>query len=150
MRFLASKLKHRIQVKKAEQGLGQTRYKREYETISTLWAFIETLNPGGTNFGNEAIRYQNVGTEDTHKITIRTSGLLSLGKSFTSAFDSGFDNIKDENELKANYYIFHQTYGTIRGRLFKINRIMRDEHYKEFVLLRCSEIEEQGTGAYNQ
>jgi len=150
MRYLAPKLKHRIQIKQAQQGLGQSRYNREYETVITLWAFIEILNKTGTNFGTESIKYQNIGTEDTHKITLRTSGLLGLGKSFTSGFSIGVNTIKDENELKANYFIFHQRYSTIRGRLLKINRIMRDEQFNEFVTLRCGEVEEQGTGAFNE
>lgn len=151
MKYLAPKLKHRVQVKQIddEEIIGQTGYDRRYNTITTLWAFIEVLNPGGTNFGTAPVRYQNTGTEDTHKITVRTAGLLSIGKAFTSGFTTGFKTIPFEDELKSDFFLFHQTASSSIGRLFRINRFMKDEHYKEFIVLRCSEIEEQGTGAFN-
>jgi len=149
MKYLAPKLKHRIQLKKPIQGLGQAGFNRDYETITSLWAMIETLNPRGINFGTSPVRYQNAGDEDTHRITVRTSGLSSIGKAFTKAFSTAFatNAIDDINKIKADYFIFHQTSSATRGRLMRINRIMNDEDFKEFITLRCSEIEEQGTGA---
>jgi len=149
MKYLAPKLKQRIQIRKSIQALGQAGFQREYETIVSLWARIEVLNPRGVNFGVSPVRQQNVGDEDTHRITVRTSGLLSIGKAFTSAFSDGFDNIRniDINVIKADYFLFHQTSSSVKGRSMRINRIMNDEDFKEFITLRCSEIEEQGTGA---
>jgi head-tail adaptor len=149
MKYLAPKLKQRIQVQKTVQALGRARYDRDYETIGTLWAFIEVLNPSGVNFGTEQVRYQNTGTEDTHRVTVRTAGLLAIGKAFTSAFNNNYDIIASINPLKADYFIFHEGATENQGRLFKVNRIMRDEHFREFYVLRCREVEEKGTGAYS-
>ena len=134
-----------------------------------LWASVENLQLSGY-YGVQNIRSQNIGEADTHLFVVRYNSVTSkttetyddsgmaeieqttkgLGRSFTIGFDGGFDSFTDIDPIKADYMVFFESGNRYTGRLFKINRLIRDDNYKEYVQMRCTQVEEQGTGARNK
>ena len=87
-----------------------------------------------------------MGRMDTHEFTIRRVALNSLGRAFTSAFSTDEDSILDITPLKADYFIFLQAGSTVKGRLFRIHRMLDNDGQGEYVKVRAEEIDEVGTG----
>jgi len=151
--YLAKDLKHRIQILQGEDtpnDLGG--FTRSYNRLLRLWASKKSINKSGFI---QAIRGVNAGgNTDTDEFTVRWVSLISrysagsqgLGRQFDDAFGNGLDNSIDIYAAKADYFIFLEEGSQTKGRLYRINKILRDDRNKEFVLLRCSEEEEQGTG----
>jgi head-tail adaptor len=141
MSYLAPTLKHRIQIRKAVQtpndagGADQT-----YETITTLWADIK-----GMSDYIKAVRGANGQDADSHRIKVRTCGVMNLGRAFSVGYVSGYKG-EDIYPLKADYFIFDQKGVTTKGRLFRITGVRLDEDDSEFVEMTAKEIEETGTG----
>jgi hypothetical protein len=141
MTWLAPILKHRVQIRKSVQtpsddgGAVQS-----YETITTLWAACSN-----TSDYIKAIRGANGEDIDSHKFKVRTSGIMSLGKAFSSGYSEGYKGI-DIYSLKADYFLFDQAGSVVRGRLFKISRVKLDEDNSEYMELMTREIEEVGSG----
>ena len=65
---------------------------------------------------------------------------------FTSAFSTDEDSILDITPLKADYFIFLQAGSTVKGRLFRIHRMLDNDGQGEYVKVRAEEIDEVGTG----
>lgn len=145
MSFLASKLRHRIQIQKAVQtenddgGFDQT-----YETLATVWAGIQPLK--GIREYVSIIRGESLANVETHEFIVRHSAVWNLGKQFSKAFSSDFDSIADLEPFKSDMFIFVQQGSTYKGRLFQIVNIKLDEERKEYIKFRALQIEEQGTG----
>ena len=70
-----------------------------------------------------------------------------LFRSFAISFSDAFDSIEDLNPLKSYYFIFLQRGSTVKGRLYQIEAVEKDDEFREHILFRCKEIEEKGTGA---
>jgi len=145
--WLTPKLKHRIQIQKPTQTPNDTTggFDRGYSTLTTVWAGMEEM----TDY-NKYTSYIRGGNTDekvsTHKFFVRYSAVKNLGKSFTSAFSGGYDSIEDINPLKSDMFIFLQTGTNVKGRLFQIVDILRDNDRKEWLKFQVKEIEEVGTG----
>ena len=150
MSWLAPKLRHRIQIRKGVQAENSITggFDRSYETLTTIWAGIRET----TDYSRYVSTIRRETTDDkpvTHEFTVRYVAVKNLGKAFASGFASGFDSIEDLNPLKSDYFIFLQNGSTVKGRLFEIVEMKRDDDRKEWFRIRSKEIEEQGTGASN-
>ena len=148
MAWLTPKLKHRIQIRKGVQTANNTTggLDRSYEILTTIWAGIRETSDYGRYISS--IRGENVDDKIvTHEFIVRYVAVKNLGKAFGSGFASGFDSIEDLNPLKSDHFIFLQNGSAVKGRLFKIIETKRDDDRKEWLKIRCKEIEEQGTGA---
>ncbi len=168
MSYLAGKLKHRIHIM---QGLDEPfengSFKRTYKKLLTLWS-------GKKQISNYIMAIRSVNADkidiDTDEFLVRYDSVISkfyrtfdkgfelgidslksdgLGKCFDSGYDNGYDSMADMYPIKADYFIFLQqgNMNNYRGRLYKINRIVRDDNLKEFVIIKCKELEEVGLGA---
>ncbi len=148
--LLAGSLKHRFQILKPsltpsterDGGLDQS-----YEILLRVWG---EFKPASENAIVIAIR--GVNTEDTVTgiVRFRWIAVKSLGKAFTSGYSLGYKGMSDLNPLKSNYYLFKEEGSQVKGRLFRIIGMVRDEDYKEFIKIRVHEVEEQGTGYGNE
>ena len=147
MAWLTPKLKYRIQIRKGVQTPNDTTggLDRSYETLTTIWAGIRETSDYGRYISS--IRGETVDDKTiTHEFIVRYVAVKNLGKAFGSGFASGFDSIEDLNPLKSDHFIFLQNGSTVKGRLFEIIETKRDDDRKEWLKIRCKEIEEQGTG----
>ena len=148
MSFLAPKLNHRIEIQKAVFDKDTPNlsggFDRDYETLTTIWAGIKEVRI----FSDYAaiIRGEATGSEESHEFIVRMSAVENLGAAFTKGYSEGFDSIADLNPLKSDYFIFLKVGSSVKGRRFQILRLRRDEVHREFLLFRCTEIEEVGTG----
>ncbi len=146
MSFLTPKLRHRIQIRQADQtGNDFGGFDRSYTTLTTIWAGINALKTEFREFV-EIIRGQSLDLAPTHEIVVREIAVRNLGISYGKGFDTGFDSIADLNPLKSDYFIFLEEGSAVKGRLFKIMKILRDEVRREYIRFRVMEIEEHGTG----
>ena len=172
MSYMAGELKHRIHVMQADDvpapsGLMERRYKR----LVTLWSgkksigsylmFIRSVN---------AEKYSSNAPLSTDEFKVRWSSVVSklyrtfssafeesldslekngVGRSFDGGYDNNFDSLIDIFPIKTDYFVFLQkgNSDTYRGRLYKINRVIRDDDNEEFIKMQCTEIEEVGLGA---
>jgi hypothetical protein len=143
---LAHKLKHRIQIQKSVQTPNESGgYDKTYETLTTIWAGMNEL----TNLTSYAKYIRGEAITDkspTHEFKVRKVAVQNLGRETSSAFSTGFKAMADLMPLKSDYFIFLQEGSTIKGRLFQIIDLSRDENYNEFLKFRAMEIEEKGTG----
>ena len=143
---LAYKLKHRIQIQRAIQTPNNSGgYDRTYETLLTVWAGLNEL----TNLTSYAKYIRGEAITDktpTHEFKVRKVAVQNLGQETTKAFSTAFDSIEDLMPLKSDYFIFLQQGSTVKGRLFQIIDLSRDENYNEYIKFRAMEIEEKGTG----
>lgn len=166
MKYLASQLKHRFQLLQAVQGAGRLAFKLEYKRLIRLWGGIKNRNEGGIN-GLQPIRHGNVGTIDTHEVILRYTSIYGrrsqafgdgygdsydankskgLSKAFDLAYSDEYDSILDFNPIKTEYFIYMEGNSPYQGRIFKINRVIRDDQYKEYIKIMVTEQEERGTG----
>ncbi len=165
MKYLAPKLRHRIQILKPDLNPALFGLSISYKRLVRLWAAVKERKGF---FGVEMIRGVNIDNAITHVITVRYSSAISiysssfgdgfsesfpavnskgLGRSFTNAFGEGFDSIIDFDPIKGDYFIMVEGATAYRGRIFKIEKVNQDEDHKEFIALKCRETEERGTGA---
>ena len=148
MSFLAPDLKHRIEIQKTvfddDTPNLSGGFDRSYKTLTTVWAGIK----GVKLFSDFAavIRGESLSDQDTHEFKVRFSSVEKLGSEFDASFSADFDSIPDLNPLKSDYFIFLRAGSSVKGRRFKIVRLRRDENHREFLLFRCREVEEVGTG----
>jgi head-tail adaptor len=146
MTWVVPKLRDRLQIKipvQTENDAGG--FDRSYSTLLTVWGEFKP-----TKFGFHAqaayIRGEQIKNVITHEFVIRRSSIASLGKGFSSGFSTGFNQIADLTPLKSDYFLFVQRGSTIKGRVFKVHKIQDHQERREFIILFCEEIEEQGTG----
>lgn len=147
MGYMAPKLKQRIQICiPVETPNDRGGMDRTYETLLTVWAERKSLL---TKFYHYVsfIRGQNVKDDlVTEAFVVRNEAVRSLGREYSKAFYASFDSIEDLNPLKSNYYILEQRGSTVKGRLYRIEAVEKDDEFREHILFRCKEIEEKGTG----
>lgn len=145
---MVSELRHRFQIRDPnlsvssdrEGGLDQT-----YTTLLTVWGGLKSITDN--SWLTAAIRGVNAsGDSATHEVKLRWIAVKSLGKAFSSGYSIGYKGMPDLNPIKSRYYLFKEEGSTVKGRLFKVIGVQRDEDFKEFVKIRVKEIEEQGTG----
>jgi hypothetical protein len=128
-----------VQTENADGGFDRT-----YTTLGTYWAGLKEVSLQASYI--MAIRGQNTNENITHEFIVRRESVKNYGKSVTSGYSSGFNNIADIAPLKNDYFIFLNEGSTIKGRLFRIKGIKRDEDRKEYIKIMVEEIEERGTG----
>ena len=147
---LVDKLKHRFQIKIASLDVSDDRVgglDREYTTLISVWGELIPISQSGYSSMIAAIRGVNETDLITHLVRLRWAAVKYLGKSYTNGFDIGYKGMADLQPIKKNYFLFKQEGSTLKGRLFRIHGVMRDdEHRDEYIKLRVQEVEEQGTG----
>ncbi len=144
MSYMVPKLKHRIDIQEALQSPNTAGgFNLDYETLRTVWAGLRQTN---INDFVSAVRGEQVTDFETHEFKVRRDAVRTIGKSNTSAFSSEFNNSPDINPLKSEYFIFKREGSAVRGRRFRILGTRLDEDNNEFILIRCKELEEKGTG----
>lgn len=147
MTWLTSKLKDRIQIRKgiqtADDGGG---FDRTYETLLTIWASVLPSSQFRLNSASYTRGSQTEWDNLTHIVIVRKIAVAALGTGFSSAFGDGFNTIADLRPLKSEYFIFVERGSTTKGTLLRIRNIVDNDERKEFLNLKCEEIEEQGTG----
>lgn len=156
MSYLARELKHRIQILQGEDtpnDLGG--FTRSYTQLLRLWASKRRIDKSGFIQAIRGINATKTGNAvDTDEFKVRWASLISrysagsqgLGRQFDDAFGNGLDNNTDIYPAKADYFVFLEEGSRTKGRLYGINKVLRDDRNKEFALLRCYEKEEHGTG----
>lgn len=143
MGYLAPKLNRRIQVCIANQTANADGgIDFGYTVQTTIWAEVKNT-PDYISY----IRGEQLAEKRTHTFTVRNSAVESLGKSFSAAFNTGFKEMGDLAQIKSDWFIFLERGSTVKGRLFKVRGLNRDERRKEYIVISADEIEERGTGA---
>jgi head-tail adaptor len=144
--WLTPKLSRRIDILKAIQTENENGgFDITYETLLTVWAGVASVKTGMLKY-IEAIRGETISQTETHEFIVRKSAVWNIGKEVASAFSVAFKNMGDIAPLKGDMFIFMKEGSTVRGRLFQIRSILRDEERNEFLKFRCIELEEHGTG----
>ena len=144
--WMTPKLGRRIQIQKAVQTENTDGgFNITYETLITVWAGVAPAKTGLNKY-IEAIRGETTSATETHEFIVRQTAVWGLGKEYTSAFSSAFKNMGDIAPIKSDMFIFMQEGSTVKGRLFQVTSLMRDEERGEYFKFRCREIEEHGTG----
>lgn len=171
MSYIAHKLKHRIQILRVDDTPNSITggFDRSYTQLVRLWAAVKVINPDSIIAGIANVRGVNISDTDSHEFMVRFSSVVGitsrgffdgygdgfnanftggLGREFDTAFSTSVDSIVDVDPIKKEYFIFLEdgAGNTTRGRLFKINRVFRDETFKKFIKIKATQIEEQGTG----
>ena len=145
---MAPRLKLRIKICKPVQTPNTDGgFDIDYEVLTTVWSNIRESRQL-LNFG-AIVRGEQIESDlDTHEFMVRYSSVKSLGKGWATAFDENFNIIEDINPLKSDYFILMNEGSSPynKGRLFKVNRLKRDDNYKTYIKIRTTEIEERGTG----
>ena len=149
MTWLVSKLNKKIQVRIPVDTPNQAGgFDRSYETQSTIWGGFKPVKQASYVRGNQTISLGiNNQERGTHEFIIRRVAIDTLGRQFGFGFSVGYDSIADLMALKSELFFFVELGATTKGRLFRIINIRDNKEQKEFVIARCEEIEEQGTGA---
>jgi head-tail adaptor len=142
-RYLAPKLKHRIQIQiptLTENNDGG--FDRGYTTITRIWAGIKELSDY-----SRYIRHVQTTNDETHEFIIRLSAVKNLGKEYSSAFSTAYDSTPDFNPIKSDYFIYLDDNSPLSiGRRFRIMTMKRDDNFQTYIKIRVIEIEEAGTG----
>jgi head-tail adaptor len=166
MTFIADKLKERVQVKQPTQGSSTNAgFIRGYTKIGTIWAEVKPI--ASKNKGSAAmaayVRGAQISDIATHIMTCRRIAVSTLGGAFSDGQARSFNSSADLEALKNNYFIFRQRGGTVGafgagfntecdqsegvvGNLYKILGYEDVDSKQEYLRIRLSEVEEQGTG----
>lgn len=140
--WLAPRLKHRLQIGKGvftpnnDGGMDFS-----FDDILTVWAGMKTVSEY-----IQAIRGQQVQEGSTHEFTVRRESVRYLGRGFSAGYTVGFDTIPDLATIKSEWFCFLEEGSTVKGRLFRVIGIRRQEEGKEFLIISANEMEERGTG----
>lgn len=115
-----------------------------YTDLTTVWCYI----PPRTSMTQyiAAIRGQNQDATPSHEIIVRWESVRNLGAAYTLGFDSGFEVVRKMNPIKADFFLFIKSGTDYRGRRFQVLETGFDERNHEYLILRCKEVEEVGTG----
>lgn len=147
MTWLTAKLKDRIQIRKGIQTDNtEGGFDRTYETLLTIWASVLPSSKFKLNSAAYTRGSQTEWNNLTHTVIVRRIAISALGTAFSNAFGDGFDTISDLRPLKSEYFIFVERGTTTKGTLLRIHNIVDNDERREFLNLKCEEIEEQGTG----
>jgi hypothetical protein len=143
MKVMANKLKYRAHLYRPIQTPNDSGgFDRTFEDEYQWWCEIEN-----ESVYIKSIRGEQIQEGVTHILKSRWMAVKNFGKAFTSGFSAGFDNIRDVNCMKNNHYIFIQESVSYRGRLFKIEGMIRDEQFREWARIQVHEELEMGAGA---
>ena len=142
--WMAPKLNRRIQVLKSVQTENSITGNLDisYQKLSTIWSEIKPVSAY-----IRAIRGEQTEQGATHKFTVRRSAIINLGISYDFGFSGGFKNMADLNQIKSDMFLFMEQESNVKGILFRVVGIERDDIHKEFLIIMAQEIEEHGTGA---
>jgi hypothetical protein len=149
-KYLAKDLRYRIQIKTPIQTPDSSTDATEnleveltYTTVATIWGDIRTDSKWV-----EALRGVQDNERETLEIKVRHSAIYAFGSQYASAFSTSFDESRDMNPLKRDFFCFIENDGAYKGKLYRITGIKKDNYNKRFFLIRVVEEEEQGTGYY--
>jgi hypothetical protein len=172
MAYIAGKLKHRITIMRGVDIPNDNGgFDRGYEKLVSLWSWKKQIGAYLMLIRSQNVeKYNSNAPISSDEFGVRWNSVISklyrtfsrgfdegldsfekdgMGRSFSGGYDNGYDSLIDMYPIKSDYFVFLQN-GNVdayRGRRYKINRIVRDDNLKEFVILQCSEIEEVGLGA---
>jgi head-tail adaptor len=154
MKTLTARLKHRVVIQKAEQqvdtgdGFGDyptaAPIKRGYVDLKTVWCFIQPKS-SLTDFVS-AVRGEQEFDRVTHEFWVRREAVRGLGAAFSAAYSTGFDTVQQINPIKNDFFLFLKEGTTTKGRRFQCKETRMDERNHEYLMIRCKEVEEVGTG----
>jgi head-tail adaptor len=149
MTWLSPKLNRQIQVRVPVNTANDSGgFTRTYTTVSTVWGGFNPVKNASYVRGSQTISLSyNNQERGTHDFMVRRVAIDSLGMEYSSAFSTAYDSIADLNTFKSEFFFFVEVGSNVKGRLFRIINIMDNMEEKEFFIIRCEEIEEQGTGA---
>ena len=144
MTRLVHELRKQVQVVKPIQTPNVSgSFTRSYETLLTVWMGMKALSHAtyirGVQADIEAGKF-------THEFKCRKEAVDRLNSEFTAAYTSAFDIMGDLMPLKSDYFLLVEKGSTVKGRLFRIKRIMDKDERGEYLSLLTEEIEEKGTG----
>jgi hypothetical protein len=170
--YIAGKLKHRIHIMRAIDTPNEFGgFSRQYKKLVSLYAWKKSIGSYLMLIrGGNIEKYNYNSPISTDEFGVRFSSVISkfqrtfdsgyesgvdslenggMGRKFSIGYDNGFNSLTDMYPIKSDYFVFLQSGNSdaYRGRLYRINRIVRDDNLKEFVILQCSEDEERGLGA---
>lgn len=117
-----------------------------YKTILSIWCGV--MKSTSSDF-IRAIRGVNASDEITHYVWIRHESVKAIGNEFSSGFSNGMKTMADINPIKAEHFVLLETAVSGRGRRLKIVATSFDEVNREYVVLKCVEQKEVGTGYAN-
>lgn len=144
--WLAPKLGRKIQILKSVQTENEDGgFDITYETLLTVWAGIEPVKTGFNKY-IQAIRGETISNIETHEFIVRKSAVWKLGQETAKSFSAAFKSMGDIAPIKSDMFIFMNEGSSVKGRLFQVTSIMRDEERDEYLKFRCMELEEHGTG----
>lgn len=153
MKTLSARLKFRVTIQKAEQqvdlgdGFGDyptaAPIKRGYVDLKTIWCYIQP-KASLTDFVS-AVRGEQEFDRVTHEFWVRREAVRGLGAAFSAAYSTDFDTVQQINPIKNEYFLFLKE-GVYKGRRFQCKETRWDERNHEFLMVRCKEVEEVGTG----
>ena len=150
MSWLTPKLRHRVQIQKPSQtGLSTGQAQMNYETLLTVWAEKKPISEyiKAIRGVNAASVNRGVNTDlSTHIFMMRKVALQNLGIEFALAFDDDFKNMADINEMKSDYFLFHEKGSTTKGIRYRVVSTLVDHDRSEYVKIKAEEVEEVGTG----
>lgn len=169
MSWLAPKLRHKIQLLKGIQtpnAIGG--FDLTFQLLTRIWAQTKVFFEDSSTGGIAIVRGVGISDLETHEFKVRYSAVIGitergltdafspsefssyasagLSKEFDKSFDSQFDSVIDMDPVKSDYFIFLESGTRTKGRLFRINRIVRDENFKEYLKIKCYLIDERGVG----
>jgi hypothetical protein len=140
--WLAPKLRHRVQIRKPvltpknTGSLGTT-----YETLTTIWSEIKPVSEY-----IKSIRGVQTQGNYTHVFTVRTAAIIQIGREYSLGFTSGFKNMSDISQIKSEWFLFMQHGSTVKGTLYRVTGIQRDDDHHEYAKIYAEELFEKGTG----
>jgi len=142
--WLAPKLDQRVQillpVQDEEDAGGLT---QKYTLLKTIWAGLKPVSHNSYRRWQATSDLQNI----SHEFIIRVNAVQDLNVEFSSAFTVAFDQIEDIHPFKSDMFLMLESGSTVKGRMFRIRRIMNVDEKGEHLSILAEEMEELGTGA---
>jgi len=153
MRALSPRLKHRVIIQQAQQTvyesddpgsyLSSPPMQRTYTDLKTVWAGI-VPKQSLMDFVSATRAEQDL-NRITHEFWVRWESVRGLGAAFSSAFSVDFNTVQQLNPIKSDFFFFLKTTAN-KGRRFQCKETRWDERSHEYIMVRCMELEEVGTG----
>lgn len=146
MTWVANKLREQVQIRKpTRERTDDGGTERGYTTLLTVWGAYKPVRFG--SFGQtEYIRGEQERHTVTHDFLFRRIAFSTLYTAYSSGYSAGYDTIPDLNVLKSDHYLFVQRGSSVKGRMFRIRRIVDNDERRELIKIGAEEVEELGTG----
>lgn len=131
MTLLASKLRFRMQIRKAVQEENSSGgMDRKFVVLQTVWAGLSPISKRGFFIVGDHIRNQQVDERPTHKVLMRRD--ISIG----------IDTIGTNTIIKSDNFLFlDKSTAAEEGRIFRIIDASRNQELNEFLEINVREVE---------